>query len=383
MEAINSTVCNAVRSHLSACEATDMGGAGAWAALVVAVCVMCSEGEGGVAPSTAELYENELGSNDYLKVGRSLNLLPRFGFLSLSIKVFPEKDSNYWLFRERTVEVFRKNSYWAVKNHGQPSSSTQSPRRPYDPHFVVDFCDNVQDLLTAYFDNFYIEGVPEPHRIFTSSISVQATAKHLGIHPTYLRSMYSFVLVRLLRRNSRATLDGQLALTSSFKSATSRIRVGSTESVNQFLDQYGTHVITEYEVGDVLYQVYVFGNRTYWDFKNNFAMSTTEDDLIRMERYFSPSHALYVGNVKLASGNPHFEEAVQHRLLEVTHFRLYNSIFQIFKIPDLEERLEQLDGQVVIGLKLEKITKIVPKSPERHWLGEILDNTLSLFYVTM
>ncbi|KAK8387773.1 hypothetical protein O3P69_018328 [Scylla paramamosain] len=367
---------------LSKCEATDMGGAGAWAALVVAVCVMCGEGEGSVTPSPHELYENELASNDYLKVGRSLNLLPRFGFLSLSIKVFPEQESNYWLFRERTVEVFRKNSYWAVKSHGQ-SSSTETPRRAYDPHFVVDFCDNVQDLLTAYFDNFYIEGVPEPHRVFTSSISVQATAKHLGIHPTYLRSMYSFVLVRLLRRNRRATLDGQPALTGSFKSASSRIRVGSTESVNQFLDQYGTHVITEYEVGDVLYQVYVFGNRTYWDFKNNFAMSTTEDDLIRMERYFSPSHALYVGDVKLASGNPNFEEAVQHRLLEFTYFRFYNSIFQIFKIPDLEESLEQLDGEVVISLKLEKITKIVPKSPERHWLGEILDNTLSLFYVTM
>ena len=74
---------------------------------------------------------------------------------------------------------------------------------------------------------------------------------------------------------------------------------------------------------------------------------------------------------------------MQHKLLEMTYYRFYNSIFQIFKIPDLEERLEQLDGEVVIGLKLEKITKIVPKSPERHWLKEILDNTLSLFYVTM
>lgn len=63
--------------------------------------------------------------------------------------------------------------------------------------------------------------------------------------------------------------------------------------------------------------------------------------------------------------------------------RSYNSIFSILNNPELEERLEQLEGEVVIGLKMEKITKIVPKSPERHWLGEILDNTLSLFYVTM
>lgn len=199
-----------------------------------------------------------------------------------------------------------------------------------------------------------------------------------------LSSEYSFVLVRLFRRSRRATLAGHLALTGSFKSAVGRIRVGSMESVNQFLDQYGTHVITEYEVGDVLYQVYVFGNRTYSDFKNNFAMSqSSENELMRMERYFTPSHALHIGRVKLASGNPEFEVTIRRELLKITVFRIYHSIFMIFKNKELEKRLEQLDGEVILGLKLEKITKIVPKSPERHWLGEILDNVLSLFYVTM
>ena len=222
-----------------------MGGAGTWAALVVAVCVMCGESEASAAAVRQAYYENELASNDYLKVGRSFNLLTRFGFLTLSIKVscdvlshththtyihtytrthtsplhlphhstfqvFPVRDNNSWLFRERTVEVFQKNSYWAIQSNGQPSepTSTKSPRRVFDPHFVIDFCDNAHDLLTSYFDNFYIEGVPEPHRVFTSSISTKTTAQHLGIHPTYLSSIYSFVLVRLIRRNRRATLDG-------------------------------------------------------------------------------------------------------------------------------------------------------------------------------
>lgn len=69
--------------------------------------------------------------------------------------------------------------------------------------------------------------------------------------------------------------------------------------------------------------------------------------------------------------------------MKITIYRVYHSIFMIFKNKELEKRLEQLDGEVVLGMKLEKITKIVPKSPERHWLGEILDNVLSLFYVTM
>lgn len=349
---------------------------------MLAVCVLCGEGKSrGAAATTRQAPEdNELTfDNDYLKVGHSLNLLPRYGFLTLSIKVFPHLSENHWVFREKTAKVFQKNSYWAT----QPRQPTDRPRG-YDQHFLIDFCDNERDLFTAYFDNFYIEGVPEPHRVFTSSISVRTKAEHLGIHPTYLSSEYSFVLVRLFRRNRRATLGGHLILTGHFKNGVSNIRVGSTTSVHQFIDQYGTHVITEYEIGDVMYQVYVFGNRTYAELKNNFARSqSSQNELTRMERYFTPYYALHVGRVKLASGNPDFEETVGSQLMSVTFFRMYHSIFSIFKDQALERKLEQLEGEVVLGLKLEKITKIVPKSPERHWLGEILDNTLSLYFVTM
>ncbi|XP_045598839.1 torso-like protein isoform X2 [Procambarus clarkii] len=351
-----------------------------WATLVLAVCVLCGEAKDG-SSRTRDVQDNDLDSSDeYLKVGRSLNLLPRYGFLTLSIKVFPHRSDNSWLFREKTAEVFQKNSYWATQTHQAPA---ETDHRGYDQHFLIDFCDDARDLLTAYFDNFYVEGVPEPHRVFTSSISAKTNAQHLGINPTFLSSEYSFVLVRLFRKTRRATLDGQLTLTSHFKSSVGDIRIGSSESVNQFLDHYGTHVITEYEVGDVMYQVYVFGERTYTELKNNFAMSqTSQTELTRMERYFTPYYALHVGKVKLASGSPQFK-IISDQLLSVTFFRLYQSIFSIFKDQELEKKLEELDGEVVLSLKLEKITKIVPKSPERHWLGEVLDNTLSLYYVTM
>ncbi|KAK4306444.1 hypothetical protein Pmani_021740 [Petrolisthes manimaculis] len=378
------------------------GAGGSWAALVLAVCVLCGEGGGGAGAGGASAaatprqapphtHPDDNSNNEvspdtsYLRVGRSLNLLPRYGFLTLSIKVFPQRTDNSWVFREKTAEVFQPNSYWATQTNPHSPSSPPSDRpRGYDQHFLIDFCDNERDLFTAYFDNFYMEGVPEPHRVFTTSLSIRTKAQHLGIRPTYLSSQHSFVLVRLFRRKRRATLGGQLTLNGHFKSAVSDIRMGSPSSVSQFLDHYGTHVITEYEVGDVMYQVYVFGDRTYAELKSNFARSqSSENELTRMEHYFTPYYALDVGRVKLASGNPAFEETVANQLMSVTFFRMYHSIFSIFKDQALERELEQLDGEVVLSLKLEKITKIVPKSPEARWLGEILDNTLSLYYVTM
>ncbi|XP_042219622.1 torso-like protein isoform X2 [Homarus americanus] len=386
MEATSSSVCDLVRSHLSACDSVMGVGVGtSWAALILAVCVLCGESKNSTTRDADE--DNDIiTSSDYLKVGRSLNLLPRYGFLTLSIKVFPHRYDNSWLFRDKTAEVFQKNSYWAsqTKRRNQQHQVTQTDRHGYDQHFLIDFCDDVRDLLTAYFDNFYIEGVPEPHRVFITSLATKTKAQHLGIHPTFLSTEYSFVLVRLFRRNRRSTLDGRLTLTPNFKSAVNDIRIGSSESVNQFLDLYGTHVITEYEVGDIMYQVYVFGERTYGELKNNFAMSqSSQSELIRMEHYFTPYYALHAGRVKLASGNDQFEDMVGNQLTSITYFRLYQSIFSIFKNQELEKKLEELEGEVVLSLKLEKITKIVPKSPERRWLGEVLDNTLSLYYVTM
>lgn len=145
-------------------------------------------------------------------------------------KVFANRGDNNWLFRERTAEVFERNSYWSRHTPIRPAAppppptespdnpqdqpndtqvSSEAPYIPYDSHFVVDFCDNVDDLLMTYFDHFYIEGVPEPHRAFTSSISLKFTAQHLGIHPSYLSSEYSFVLIRLPRRKRRAALAGE------------------------------------------------------------------------------------------------------------------------------------------------------------------------------
>lgn len=55
-----------------------------WAALVLAVCVLCGQGKKTYRTREANLEEDV---EDNLQVGLSLNLLPRYGFLTLSVKV--------------------------------------------------------------------------------------------------------------------------------------------------------------------------------------------------------------------------------------------------------------------------------------------------------
>lgn len=96
--------------------------------------------------------------------------------------------------------------------------------------------------------------------------------------------------------------------------------MGSTESVNQFIDRYGTHVITEYEVGDVMYQVYVFGERTYAELKDNFAMSQ------RSEWVADGAEGLWTGRERGARGGVDVKSRVDSFFSKKFHVLLLSSV---------------------------------------------------------
>jgi len=55
-----------------------------------------------VPPATAATPEQTLD------VGRAINLFSRYGYLTISMRVVPRNDSERWLFREPTVEIFQQ-----------------------------------------------------------------------------------------------------------------------------------------------------------------------------------------------------------------------------------------------------------------------------------
>lgn len=55
-------------------------------------------------------------------------------------------------------------------------------------------------------------------------------------------------------------------------------------------------------------------------------------------------------------------------------------VLQVFDDAEVEKELEQLEGEVVLSLKLDKITSKLPPSPTTRWMTEVLDNSLALYY---
>jgi torso-like protein len=63
--------------------------------------------------------------------------------------------------------------------------------------FHMEFCDNLRQLLQAYFRDFTFERLDRPWRAFTGSWSRTAVARHLGINSSYVTGQHCYVLVRI------------------------------------------------------------------------------------------------------------------------------------------------------------------------------------------
>ncbi|RXG67900.1 Torso-like protein, partial [Armadillidium vulgare] len=252
-------------------------------------------------------------------------------FLASKLSIFPVMPFRFngfnenWLFREKSAEIFQPNSYWAKYSGSNKAGG-------FDDHFLIDFCDTSKDLYAAYFDHFKIEGIPETYKAFTSFLSNKSKAQALGIYSTYLNSDdFSFVLVRLFRRETRTVLDGDLRLSPEFVNASQRIRIGSTESAHQFMDNFRFTLQMNFSISKVLHSIFCHARR----------------------------------QVKMASGSSEFEAFRNKLKKRYFRFRFYQSIFETLKEKELAEELTKFKGKVITGMRLKKITKALTPTPER------------------
>lgn len=145
-----------------------------------------------------------------------------------------------------------------ITNYPLPDRVPKKQKRVFDGDFHMEFCDNIRQLLQAYFRDFSFEKLDKPWRAFTSSWAPDALARHLGINSSFVIKDHCYVLVRLSRFRETVKLDripNNVHLVDDVAKEIDNIKSGNVASVLDFISKYGSHYIHSYVTGNSLYQV--------------------------------------------------------------------------------------------------------------------------------
>ncbi|XP_017875212.1 torso-like protein [Ceratina calcarata] len=314
------------------------------------------------------------------RLGGAVNIFSRYGYLSISMRVVPRNDTDTWIFREPTLDVFRNPDPVVIRSRQQTAV--------FDGEFHMEFCDNVRQLLQAYFRDFAFERLERPWRAFTASWSKAAIARHLGINSSFITGDYCYVLVRVARFRENQKLAGTadtMILDESVLRETENITVGDTASVVRFIKHFGSHYIAAYVTGNSLYQVFVYSPQAYLRIKERLkTRGVASLSNLELSNYFSPWYAEHMGSIQSASGNRTVETWAVERLRNQYYIFSYASLLKLHGDAML---LKQLDGLLVnealLQLQLRTLAPIFKDPLRRDWFLEVIDNYFKLWEVNM
>lgn len=330
------------------------------------------------------LIGDRITSSQKPHLGGAVNVFTRYGYLSISMRVVPRNDTDTWIFREPTLDVF-KNPKAIPSNQLQQEKSMSSV---FDGDFHMEFCDNVRQLLQAYFRDFTFEKLERPWRAFTASWSKAAIARHLGINASFIGSDYCYVLVRVarFRENQKLVATAEsLILDEAVLRETENVTVGDTFSVISFIRNYGSHYIASYITGNSLYQVFVYTPQVYLRIKERLKIrGVSELSTLELNNYFSPWYAEHMGAIQSASGNRSVEAWAVERLRVRYYIFSYASLLKLHGDAALLRQLDGLLGnEALLQLQLRTLAPIFKDLKKREWFLEVIDNYFKLWEVNM
>ncbi|XP_057658815.1 torso-like protein isoform X1 [Diorhabda carinulata] len=332
-----------------------------------------------VIMETSRTYAFQDNEESQLKVGKSIDLFTRYGYLTLSMKVVSKNESD-WIFREPTIDIFTDVDRFA----SHPERVPKRQRRVFEGDFHMEFCDNVGQLIQAYFRDFSFEKLDQPWKAFTSSWTAETIGRNLGINSTYIVKEQCYVLVRLSRFRDVVKLDGMpdnLSLADVVAKEIDKIKVGDVESVLTFIKRYGSHYINAYVTGNSLYQVFVFNKTNYVHMKDRLKkQGIAQISNLELGHYFSPWYADYMGAIKVASGNRSVANWSTYKLRYNYSIFSYPSLLKIHGDPRLLSRLNSMLGnEAILEMQLKTLAPAFKDPVKRLWFEEVLDNFVKLW----
>ena len=120
----------------------------------------------------------------------------------------------------------------------------------------ISFCEDLDELLEAFFRDFKADGVEQPHKLFTGSWRLPTAAQYLGLSPQALDgSVNSYVLVKLVRNKGTKAASGNIRLDTEAATEANQVQAQDSDAILKFVKNYGTHYFRSVTVGDAIYQV--------------------------------------------------------------------------------------------------------------------------------
>ena len=120
----------------------------------------------------------------------------------------------------------------------------------------ISFCEDLDELLEAFFRDFKADGVEQPHKLFTGSWRLPTAAQYLGLSPQALDgSVNSYVLVKLVRNKGTKAASGNIRLDTEAATEANQVQTQDSDAILKFVKNYGTHYFRSVTVGDAIYQV--------------------------------------------------------------------------------------------------------------------------------
>ncbi|KAJ9577773.1 hypothetical protein L9F63_005655, partial [Diploptera punctata] len=270
----------------------------------------------------------------------------------------------------------------------QPVTSVETYTPVFNGDYHMEFCDNLSQLLQAYFRDFYIQRMDKSWKAFTASWSKAAMARHLGINTTYITDQHSYVLVRVARHRTTESLSAYASnreVENTVSKEADKVVIGDTASVMDFVRNFGTHYIASYVTGNSLYQVFVYSPPIYRRIKERLKTGGLKDlSNLELLSFFSPWNAEYIGKVQSASGNSTVEDWATKTLKLNFYFFNYVSLFKLHGESSLLQTLDRILGdEALLQLTLRTVAPVFKEFEKQQWFHEVIDNNLKLWEVNM
>lgn len=303
--------------------------------------------------------------------GGAVDMFYRYGFFSLSVRVVPRDDPGKWLIREPTADIFDSQSIVISETAG-PDTFARQP-------FQISLCEDLDELLSAYFRDFKADGVEQPHKLFTGSWRLPTAAQYLGLGPQALDdSVNSYVLVKLVRNKGTKAASGNIRLNSEAAAEANKVQSQNNDAILKFVKNYGTHYFRSVTVGDAIYQVFALSKEQMQSLLASYGGQRRRDLSLAdwpalHEKYLAPWLVKETGEIKAASGDVDIQRFIEQELRIEGQFGSYPNLIEgLIKNPGNVQTLEDLTtkNSAVVGLEFSTLRDFFPSIEVREFYDE-------------